>query len=152
MIGFRWNAGVVLATKSLASILGAGCSVVFKASELSPRTHHKLLETWIEAGVPAKVISVVQCRREDSPAVTEALIAHPAIKKVEFIGSAAVGRIIASLAGRYLKPVLMELGGKCPHIVLDDLDDTQLEAAAAKAIRYGILKPAALSRALGGTC
>ncbi|KAK5034866.1 hypothetical protein LTR13_006048 [Exophiala sideris] len=132
-----WNAAVVLATKSLASILGAGCSVVFKASELSPRTHHKLLELWVEAGVPPSVINVVQCRRDDSPAVTEALISHPAIKKIEFIGSASVGRIVASLCGKYLKPVLMELGGKCPHIVLDDLNDAQLEEAASKAIRYG---------------
>ncbi|KAK5044556.1 hypothetical protein LTR84_010680 [Exophiala bonariae] len=134
-----WNAGVVLATKSLASILGAGCSVVFKASELCPRTHHLLVELWIEAGVPPGVINVVQCRREDSPALTEALISHKAIRKVEFIGSASVGRIIASLSGKYLKPVLMELGGKCPSIVLDDLNDAQLEEAATKTIRYAFM-------------
>lgn len=130
---------MVLATKSLASILGAGCTVVFKASELSPRTHHLPLELWIEAGVPPGVINVIQCQREDSPAVTEALISHQAIRKVEFIGSAVVGRIIASLCGNYLKPVLMELGGKCPHIVLDDLNDAQLDEAATKTIRYGQL-------------
>lgn len=95
----------------------------------------------MEAGVPPKVINVVQCRREDSPAMTETLIAHNTIKKVEFIGSASVGRIIASLCGKYLKPVLMELGGKCPHIVCDDLNDAQLDEAAAKAIRYGWCLP-----------
>jgi acyl-CoA reductase-like NAD-dependent aldehyde dehydrogenase len=128
----------VLATKSLASILGAGCTVVFKASELCPRTHHLLVELWIEAGLPSEVINVVQCRREDSPGITEVLISHKAIRKVEFIGSASVGRIIASLSGKYLKPVLMELGGKCPSIILDDLNDEQLEDAAAKTIRYGL--------------
>lgn len=111
---------------------------MFKASELSPRTHHRIRELWVEAGIPPAVISVIQCRREDSPAVTEALISHSAIKKVEFIGSASVGRIVASLSGRYLKPILMELGGKCPHIVLDDLNDAQLEEAASKASRYGL--------------
>jgi acyl-CoA reductase-like NAD-dependent aldehyde dehydrogenase len=123
-----------LACKSIASILAAGCSVVFKASELCPRTHHWLLEAYTEAGVPSGVLNVIQARREDSPAVTETLIAHEAIKKVEFIGSAGIGRIIASLCGRYLKPVLMELGGKCASIVLDDAN---LEDAAAKCISAG---------------
>ena len=135
----RWNASVVLATRSLASILGAGCTVVFKASELSPRTHHLLIKLFIEAGVPPEVISVIQCDRDRSPAIVEALVSHKSIRKVEFIGSASVGRHIASLSGKYLKPVVMELGGKCPTIVLDDLNDEQLEEAASKAIRYGML-------------
>ena len=80
------------------------------------------------------MLNVVQARREDSPAVTEALIAHQAIKKVEFIGSAAVGRIIGSLSGKHLKPTLMELGGKCASIVLEDAN---LEDAAAKSISGG---------------
>jgi acyl-CoA reductase-like NAD-dependent aldehyde dehydrogenase len=108
--------------------------MVFKASELCPRTHHLLLELYMEAGVPADVISVVQTRREDAPAVTEALISHPAIRKVEFVGSAPVGRVIGSLAGKYLKPVLMELGGKCATVILED---AKLEDAATKAIAQG---------------
>ena len=125
---------MILATRSLASILAAGCSVVFKASELSPRTHHFLLEMYMEAGVPPDVINVIQTSRQDAPAVTEALIAHKAIKKIEFIGSASVGRVIGSLGGRYLKPVLMELGGKCASIILGDAD---LEEAANKTINQG---------------
>lgn len=132
----------MLATRSLASILAAGCTVVFKASELSPRTHHLLLQLFIQAGVPPDVISVIQCERDRSPEVVEALISHKSIRKVEFIGSASVGRHIASLSGRYLKPVVMELGGKCPTIVLDDLNDDRLEEAAGKAVRYGMwIKP-----------
>lgn len=107
---------------------------MFKASELCPRLHHLLLELLIEAGMPANVISVVQTGREDAAAVTEALIAHRAIRKVEFIGSGAVGRMIGSLAGRYLKPVLMELGGKCAAVVLKDAD---LQSAAQKCISGG---------------
>ncbi|KAL6252545.1 hypothetical protein RBB50_000264 [Rhinocladiella similis] len=126
-----WNAAVVLATRGLAAILSAGCTAVFKASELSPRTHHLLLELWIEAGLPKNAISVVQTQRSDAPAVTEALIAHPAIRKIEFVGSAPVGRIIGSLAGKYLKPILMELGGKCAAIVLEDAN---LEDAATKSV------------------
>lgn len=90
----------------------------------------------MEAGVPPNVINVVQTSREHAPAVTEALIAHMAIRKVEFIGSASVGRIIGSLAGKYLKPVLMELGGKCASIVLED---AKLEDAANKTVEQGWL-------------
>lgn len=131
-----WNAAVALACKSIASILAAGCSVIFKASELCPRTHHWLTEAYTEAGLPPGVLNVIQVRREDSAAVTETLVAHQAIKKVEFIGSAVVGRKIASLCGRYLKPILMELGGKCCSIVLEDAD---LEDAAGKCITAGTM-------------
>ena len=89
----------------------------------------------MEAGLPPDVINVVQTRREDAPAVTEALIGHRDIRKVEFIGSAPVGRVIGSLAGKYLKPVLMELGGKCAAIVLEDAN---LEDAASKTISGGM--------------
>lgn len=97
-----------------------GCTVVFKASELCPRTHHFLCEAWTEAGLPRGVLNVLQTRREDAPSVTEALIAHLAIRKVEFIGSRAVGNIIGQIAAKYTKPVFMELGGKSAAIVLDD--------------------------------
>ena len=115
-----WNAALVLATRALASAIGAGCTCVLKASELSPLTHQTILECFEEAGLPRGCINQVQVAREDAAQVTEALIANQRVRKVEFIGSAAVGRIIGSVAARHLKPVLMELGGKCPAIVLDD--------------------------------
>lgn len=108
--------------------------MVLKSSELCPKTHGLLYSIFVEAGLPKSVINVLQTRREDAPAVTEALIAHPAIRKVEFVGSAPVGRIIGQLGGKHLKPVLMELGGKGPAIVLADAD---LEDAAQKCIAGG---------------
>jgi len=122
-----WNAALILATRGVASAIAAGCTVVFKASELCPRTHFAITEAFTQAGLPKGVLNQIQTRREDAAEVTEALIAHEAIRKVEFIGSAAVGKIIGQLAAKYLKPVLLELGGKCPAIVLDDAD---LEEAA----------------------
>lgn len=122
-----WNAALILATRGVASAIAVGCTVVFKASELSPRTHFAITEAFTQAGVPKGVLNQIQTTREDAAKVTEVLIAHEAIRKVEFIGSAAVGRIIGQLAAKYLKPVLLELGGKCPAIVLDDAD---LEEAA----------------------
>ena len=132
----RWNASVILATRTLAFPIGVGCTVVFKASELSPRTHHALLEMFEEAGLPKGVLNVVQARREDGAAVTEALISHPSIRKIEFIGSRAVGIAIGQTAAKYLKPVLMELGGKSAAIVLDDANLKQAAALCIKEVSF----------------
>ena len=107
--------------------LAAGCAIVVKVSELCPQTHHLIVSCFEEAGIPAGVINVIQARREDAAAVSEAVIAHKAIRKVEFIGSAAVGSKIGQVCAKYLKPILMELGGKGPALVLEDAD---LEKAA----------------------
>jgi acyl-CoA reductase-like NAD-dependent aldehyde dehydrogenase len=130
-----WNGAVILSGRALAAPIAAGCSVVFKASELSPRVHHLLVDVFEAAGSPQGLISVVQASREDAPAVTEALISHPAIRKIEFTGSAKVGSIIGRLSFQHLKPVLLELGGKAPAVVLPDADP----AAAAQKIADGAL-------------
>lgn len=102
-----------------------------KASELSPGTHHFIGKIFKDAGFPPGVCNVIQHRREDAPGVVEQLIAHPATRKINFTGSTPVGSIIAKLAGQHLKPVLLELGGKAPQIVLEDAD---LEKAAQTAV------------------
>ncbi|KAL7942902.1 Aldehyde/histidinol dehydrogenase [Trichoderma barbatum] len=131
-----WNASMILSGRAMAAPIGAGCSVVLKASELCPRTHQTIVLAFEEAGMPKGLINVLQASREDGPAVTETLIAHRAIRKVEFIGSAAVGRLIGQVAAKYLKPVLMELGGKAPSIVLKDAD---VKLAAEKIVAGALL-------------
>ncbi|KIX09648.1 uncharacterized protein Z518_00729 [Rhinocladiella mackenziei CBS 650.93] len=126
-----WNSPVILGARSIATPVAAGCTVVFKVSEACPKTHHLLVEIFKQAGLPDGVINVLQTRREDAAAVTEALIAHQAIRKVEFVGSVGIGKVIGQLGGKYLKPVLMELGGKGPAIVLADAD---LKDAAQKCV------------------
>ena len=91
-----------------------------------------------EAGLPAGCLNKIQCSRSDGPAVTEAIIGHPSLRKVEFIGSAAVGRIIGSVAAKHLKPVLMELGDQSPVIVLEDAD---LKAAAQNIMQASKFAP-----------
>lgn len=105
-------------------------------SEQSPNTHHFLAELFRRAGLPPGVLNVIQTRREDAAAVTEAVIAHRAIRKIEFIGSAAVGSRIAALAGKYLKPTAMELGGKAAALVLEDAD---LALAAQACVNGGYM-------------
>ncbi|MCI5073860.1 aldehyde dehydrogenase [Oricola sp.] len=125
-----WNAPVILSTRSVAMPLACGNTVVMKASELCPRTHGLLGEVLNEAGLPKGCVNVIHSAPETAPEVVEALIAHPAVRRVNFTGSTRVGRMIAEKAARYLKRCLLELGGKAPVIVLDDADiDAAVDAA-----------------------
>lgn len=81
------------------------------------------------AGLPAGCLNTLYHRTEDAAKITNALISNPMIKKINFTGSTAVGSIIASLAGKYLKPLVLELGGKASAIICDDAD---LELAAVQ--------------------
>jgi acyl-CoA reductase-like NAD-dependent aldehyde dehydrogenase len=126
-----WNAPVILGTRAVAMPLACGNTVVLKASELCPGVHRLIGQVLVEAGLPKGVINVLTNAPADAPAIVAALIAHPAVKRVNFTGSTRVGRIIAELCGRHLKPVLLELGGKAPLIVLDDADlDAAVNATA----------------------
>jgi acyl-CoA reductase-like NAD-dependent aldehyde dehydrogenase len=126
-----WNAPVILGTRALAMPLACGNTVVLKASEICPGTHRLIAECLIDAGLPLGVVNVVTNAPADAGRVVEALIAHPAVRRINFTGSTKVGRIIAETAARYLKPVLLELGGKAPMLVLDDADlDEAVKAAA----------------------
>lgn len=126
-----WNAPIVLSVRALAMPLACGNTVVFKASELCPRTHAMVAATLREAGVPEGALAVVHNAEEEAEAVVETLIAHPAVRRVNFTGSTRVGRVIAELCARNLKKCLLELGGKAPLIALPDAElDAAVEAAA----------------------
>ncbi|MDC9813465.1 aldehyde dehydrogenase [Rhizobium binxianense] len=117
-----WNAPVILATRAIAMPIACGNTVILKASEQCPGTHRLIAAVLTEAGLPAGVINVLTNAPEDAPEIVAALIAHPAVKRVNFTGSTKVGKIIAETCGRYLKPALLELGGKAPLVILDDAD------------------------------
>ncbi|KAI4704570.1 hypothetical protein J4E81_001638 [Alternaria sp. BMP 2799] len=124
-----WNAPYVLGMRSILYPLAAGNTAILKGSEFCPRTWWAIGSALTEAGLPAGALNVLVHRPEDAAQVTTALIEEPAIKKINFTGSTAVGRIIASTAGKNLKPVLLELGGKASAIVLDDAN---LQTAAVQ--------------------
>ncbi|KAF5654939.1 aldehyde dehydrogenase [Fusarium sp. NRRL 25303] len=117
-----WNAPYILGTRSVVFPMAAGNTVVFKASEVSPRTLWAIADVFREAGLPDGVLNVIFHERANAAAVTAALIEHPEVKKINFTGSTPVGRIIGKLAGENLKPVILELGGKAPAIVWEDAD------------------------------
>lgn len=126
-----WNAPVILGVRAIAMPIACGNTVVLKASEMCPHTHRMIAEALVEAGLPAGVINVITHAAEDAPEVVAALVTHPKVKRINFTGSTRVGKIIAKLAAESLKPVLLELGGKAPLVVLDDADiDGAVNAAA----------------------
>ncbi|VCU68684.1 Vanillin dehydrogenase [Pigmentiphaga humi] len=121
-----WNAPVILGVRAIATPLACGNTVVFKGSELCPATHGLIVEAFKDAGFPPGVVNFVTNAPADAAEVVEAMVAHPALRRVNFTGSTRVGKLIAQTCAKYLKPVVLELGGKAPLVVLDDAD---LEAA-----------------------
>lgn len=109
-----WNAPVILGVRAVAAPLAYGNTVVLKASEVCPRTHAAVVDALKDAGVPAGAINLVTNDPIDAAEVVDELIAHPAVRRINFTGSTRVGRIIAEKAARHLKRVLLELGGKAP--------------------------------------
>jgi acyl-CoA reductase-like NAD-dependent aldehyde dehydrogenase len=126
-----WNAPIILGTRAIATPLACGNTVVLKASERCPRTHALIAESFIAAGLGEGVVNLVTNAPEDAGLVVGALIDHPAIRRINFTGSTNVGRIIAKRAAENLKPVLLELGGKAPFIVLEDADLVEAVKAAS---------------------
>ncbi|MEM1315755.1 MAG: aldehyde dehydrogenase family protein, partial [Pseudomonadota bacterium] len=138
-----WNAPVFTAGWQIAPALAAGNGVVLKPSELTPLTTLALVALAEEqAGLPPGLVNVLAGL---GPTAGEAAIAHPAVAKVIFVGSAATGRRVAAAAGAALKPVVLELGGKSANIVFADAD----LSAAAKGAQAAIFSAAGQSCVAG---
>ncbi|HEX9742338.1 MAG TPA: benzaldehyde dehydrogenase [Nitrospiraceae bacterium] len=120
-----WNFPMLLAMRSVAPAIALGNSVILKPDPQTPIVGGVVIaRAFEEAGLPPGVFTVVNGGAE----VGEALVAADGVRMITFTGSTAVGRRVGEVAGRTLKRVALELGGKSPFIVLDDAD---LEAAAA---------------------
>jgi benzaldehyde dehydrogenase (NAD) len=125
-----WNAPIILGVRAIAVPVACGNTAVLKASELCPRTHQLIVEAFAEV-LPPGVVQVVTNQPADAAEIVGALIDHPAVRRVNFTGSTAVGRIVAVRCAQNLKPALLELGGKAPLLVLEDADlDEAVKAAA----------------------
>ncbi|KAK3191878.1 hypothetical protein K4F52_001921 [Lecanicillium sp. MT-2017a] len=131
-----WNAPYVFGIRSAACALAAGNTTILKSSELSPRCYWAIGRAFQDAGLPEGCLNIVSCSAKAAPVVVNAMIQHPAVRKINFTGSTAVGRKIAESCGRNLKPCLMELGGKNSAIVCADAD---LELAANNIIAGSFL-------------
>ncbi|AWV01499.1 salicylaldehyde dehydrogenase [Burkholderia sp. JP2-270] len=126
-----WNAPVILGVRAIALPLACGNTVVLKGSEICPATHGLIIEALQDAGLPRGVVNFVTNAPANAGEIVEALIAEPAVRRVNFTGSTRVGRIIATQCAKYLKPSVLELGGKAPFLVLHDADlDAAVQGAA----------------------
>ena len=126
-----WNAPVILGVRAIAVPLACGNTVVLKASEICPATHRLIGTVLREAGLDHGVVNVLTHDAASASVIVETLIAHRAVRRVNFTGSTRVGKILAVAAAKHLKPILLELGGKAPLIILDDADlDAAVDAAA----------------------
>lgn len=120
-----WNFPISQITRKVAAALTTGCPIIVKAAEETPNSAAALVGAFEDAGLPPGVLNLVF----GVPAhISEYLVPHPAIRKVSFTGSVAVGQHLAALAGRHMKRTTMELGGHAPFIVCNDAD---VERAAA---------------------
>jgi len=125
-----WNAPMILGMRAVASPVAYGNTVILKASEESPGTHLAIASVFEEAGFPKGVVNVITNAPPDAAEVVDELIANPKTRRISFTGSTKIGRLIAESAGRHLKRVVLELGGKAPLVVLGDADiDAAVSAA-----------------------
>jgi succinate-semialdehyde dehydrogenase/glutarate-semialdehyde dehydrogenase len=114
-----WNFPINQVVRKLSAALATGCSIIVKAPEETPASPAALIQAFVDAGVPAGVISLVY----GNPAeISSYLIAHPIVRKITFTGSTPVGKQLASMAGLHMKRATMELGGHAPVIVAEDAD------------------------------
>lgn len=125
-----WNFPSGSPMRKMAAAISAGCSMVLKASEETPGTACELAKCFMDAGLPPGVLNLVF---GDPPTISEHLIASPIIRLVAFTGSIPVGKHLAGLAAKQMKPAIMELGGHAPVIVCKDADPVK----AAKASVFG---------------
>jgi betaine-aldehyde dehydrogenase len=123
-----WNFPINQIMLKVAPALAAGCTVVLKPSEVAPTTAFILAEVLHEAGFPRGVFNLVT---GFGPVVGEALAAHPDVDMVSFTGSTRAGRRVAEVAAQTVKRVALELGGKSPHVILEDAD-------IEKAVKAGV--------------
>lgn len=122
-----WNGALFAATMVMAPALAAGNCIVVKAPEIAPYTVIRLGELCLEAGFPPGVINIVT----GGPDAGEAMVAHPGIDKIQFVGSGATAKKVLKNAADTLKPCGLELGGKSAVIVFADAD-------LQEAVRRGI--------------
>lgn len=127
-----WNYPLLQIAAKIAPALVAGCTVILKPSEVTPLNAYLLADAIDEVDLPPGVFNLVTGY---GPVVGEALATHPLVDMVSFTGSTRAGRRVAELAAATVKKTTLELGGKSPNILLDDLDGPALEDAVNKAIR-----------------
>lgn len=128
-----WNFPFSQALRKVVAALASGCTIILKGPAESPSSTIAIGRLMQEAGLPDGCLNIVWGA---SAHISETLLAAPDVKKISFTGSVEVGKLLASLAGQYMKRSTMELGGHAPVLVFDDADiDASADALAAQKVR-----------------
>lgn len=122
-----WNFPMSSPARKVAGALSSGCSIILKASEETPAGAVQLVRAFHDAGLPAGVLNLVFGEPSE---ISEYLIPNPLVRLVTFTGSIPVGKRLAEMTGRHMKPSIMELGGHGPVIVCDDVDPVATAAVS----------------------
>jgi len=131
-----WNFPLHQALAKVGAALAAGCPVVLKPAETTPLTAYLLVEAARDAGVPPGWLQLLPGRGD---VVGSALAEHPGVDMVSFTGSTAVGRAIQRAAAGTVKRVALELGGKSPSVLLDDLDAEAFAVAVRTSVGFCLM-------------
>ncbi|NDJ85121.1 MAG: NAD-dependent succinate-semialdehyde dehydrogenase [Chloroflexi bacterium] len=127
-----WNFPAYNTARAWAAALAAGCTLVAKPSEYTPLTAMEMTNILVEAGIPRGVMNLVN--GEPAP-IGEAMLDHPALRKVSFTGSTRVGRILMEGAARTFTRLGLELGGNAPVLIFPDVDLGRV-AKGAVGVKY----------------
>ena len=128
-----WNFPMAMLTRKLGPALAAGCTGIIKPANNTPLSAFALLALAQKAGVPDGVLNGVA---GDTQAISGAIMASGAVRKISFTGSTAVGKTLMRNAAETMKKLSMELGGNAPYIVFDDADiDAAVKGAIANKFR-----------------
>lgn len=128
-----WNFPMAMLTRKLGPALAAGCTGIIKPANNTPLSAFALVMLAKKAGVPEGVLNAVA---GDTHAISDAIMASKAVRKISFTGSTAVGKLLMRNAAETMKKVSMELGGNAPYIVFDDADiDAAVKGAIANKFR-----------------
>ncbi len=128
-----WNFPVYNINRAVSSALAAGCTVVVRPSEHTPRSAMLYARALADAGVPAGVINVVN---GEPHAMGQAMLDDARLRKIHFTGSVRVGKLLMDGASRTITKLSLELGGNAPVLVFPDVADLEAVAASAVTAKY----------------
>jgi len=126
-----WNFPMAMITRKVAPAVAAGCAAVVKPATLTPLTTGRVIDLFVQAGLPPELVRVVTTTQ--ASAFSEAVLADPRVRKLSFTGSTAVGATLMGLAAKNIIKSSMELGGNAPLLVFDDADLERAVDGALKA-------------------
>jgi len=126
-----WNFPIYNVVRAWSSALAAGCTVVGRPSEFTPRSAMGVAQAFHEAGIPAGVVNLIN---GDPDSMGQAMLDDPRLRKIQFTGSTRVGKLLMDGASRTVTQLSLEMGGNAPFIVFPDVKD--METLAAKSIQW----------------